>query len=203
MAFYNKLNNKSNFVISFSKNPKNDFGIFAKGYFNAASKMANILLTKNHFSDYEAYPILFLYRHALELFLKNIIYKSSLILLFKGINDITPRLYNNHNLIILSEISSKILMKLFRNDKSIFDLSHKISNICFEFSEIDPNSYSYRYPIDKKGNYSTKHHQVVNLESICSELNELLDELDTLNFGLNIESDITQEIFEILEKLRD
>jgi hypothetical protein len=56
MAFYDKIKNKYNFVISFTDNPTEDFGIFAKGYFKAALQLAESLLSKQKFSDYEAYP---------------------------------------------------------------------------------------------------------------------------------------------------
>jgi len=80
------LNNSSNFVNRFTDNPKNDFGVFARGYFRAASKLAEQLLSKERFPDYEAYPVVFLYRHSLELYLKNIIYSSALLSALSGLS---------------------------------------------------------------------------------------------------------------------
>ena len=51
----------------FTPNPQGDFGVFAKGYTLAANRLASLLLEAPRFSDYEAYPVVFLYRHALEL----------------------------------------------------------------------------------------------------------------------------------------
>jgi len=202
MAFYNKLNNFNNFVISFGTNPRNDFGIFAYGYACAASKLAEELMSRGYrFRDYEAYPIVFLYRHALELYLKNIIYKSGLLAAFKNMENIDSKLDNRHDLNILSEKATKILKILFPNDHGLELALDKILQISHEFSEIDPNSYSYRYPIDRKGNASTKHHQVVNLESLYKTMTILLEDLDAIDLGIGIETDKAQKLYEILNDL--
>ena len=73
MPFY-EISDTSSFVISFTHDPKGDFGAFAKGYTLAANRLAASLLEGPRFPDYEAYPVVFLYRHALELSLKHIIY---------------------------------------------------------------------------------------------------------------------------------
>jgi len=74
VAFYDSIDNTSNFVISFTTNPRQDFGVFAKGYFQAASALTEHLLAKQRFSDYEAYPVVFLYRQSFELYLKGLLY---------------------------------------------------------------------------------------------------------------------------------
>jgi hypothetical protein len=198
MAFYNKINNKYNFVISFTDNPKEEFGIFAKSYFNAALQLAENLLSKQNFPDYEPYPVVFLYRHSLELYLKNIIYKVAIIMAFKNIKGIDKKLHNNHDLKFLSKKATEILNRIFPNDKDIENISNEILEICTEMSVIDKDSYSYRYPIDKKGKHSTKRHQIINLEAFALSMNDLLEKLDTINFGLNFER---QEIFDILDSL--
>ena len=71
------------FVISFSKTPKYGFCIYARGYAYAGSELSKILLSKNSFGDYEAYPVVFLYRHAFELYLKGFYYQASLIANFR------------------------------------------------------------------------------------------------------------------------
>ena len=75
------------FCFGWRKSPRNEFGVFAKGYHQAARSLSNILLGKPRFSDYEAYPIVFLFRHALELNLKNIIYKGALLSGFRRMED--------------------------------------------------------------------------------------------------------------------
>lgn len=198
MAFYNEINDGTGFVISFMPNPKQQFGAFAKGYAKAAMSLADQLVARIHFRDYEAYPVMFLYRHALELHLKNIIYKGSLIMAFRQMNDINHKLQNNHDLVELCKVATAILEIVLPNDPYLKQLTNKLETIIVEFSEIDPSSFGYRYPIDKKGYASTSKHLVANLQSVRQNLNPLLEDLDTLNFGLNIESDQAQDIYELL-----
>ena len=77
--FYDQQSDLSNFVISFTRDPKGDFAVFARAYAHAADRLAAQLLEALRFSDHEAYPVIFLYRHAFELSLKHIIYASALL----------------------------------------------------------------------------------------------------------------------------
>jgi hypothetical protein len=98
MPFYNQRRDPSNFVISWTKELKNDFAIFSKGYTLAAERLSTLLLKSPRFSDYEAYPVIFLYRHALELSLKHVIYSSVNLAAYKYIEAIDNKLHNIHDL---------------------------------------------------------------------------------------------------------
>ena len=114
-----KLNDnidRFNVISSFSKNPKNDFGIYAKGYHNSAKILKDNFLSKIGFGDYDGYPIVFLYRHSFELNLKNIIYSGIRLSHLKNIDDFDNKLYNNHFLLNLAEQCEKILKKVFSDD---------------------------------------------------------------------------------------
>src|SRR5262245_44979187 len=138
MAFYTATTNASNFVISFRRNPKGDFGVFARGYLYAAAKLAEDLLSRPRFADYDAYPIVFLYRHSFELSLKNVIYRSALLAAFQGLDDIDASLYNNHRLTQLSKIAAAVLRRLFPADESLGYIVDSMLTVASEFSAIDP-----------------------------------------------------------------
>lgn len=207
MAFFDSINDMSNFLISFTQNPKDHFGVFAKGYFMAAKKLCEYLLSKNSFSDYEAYPVIFLYRHSLELYLKNVIYKSATLSFYKQIKDLESRLFNIHDLVKLAEIVAALFQKLFPQNNELKNIIENVRVISIEFSSLDANSYAYRYPIDREGNPSTKRNQRVNLNAIYNSLNEILEQFYIIDCGLDIENDLAeqdyemQKIFEILEDL--
>lgn len=198
MPFYNDISSQHNIVISFTANPRYDFGSFAEGYHLAANCLSDNFLSKNGFCDYEGYPIVFLYRHAFELNLKNIIYWSVRLCHFKNIISIDSKLFNKHGLSELAKLASGLLNKIFPTDPDILKLTSQIKTIAKEFDKIDPTSFSYRYPIDTKGNYSTKKHQVVNILSIRKNMDALLNDLEIVNFGLDIETDQAQELYELL-----
>ncbi|MUL38764.1 hypothetical protein [Gloeocapsopsis dulcis] len=158
--------------------------------------MAEQLIKKVNFPDYQAYPVVFLYRHSFELNLKNVIYWSARLLAFKGVEDVGERLYNTHNLIKLAANAERILLKAFPDDPDLHEFVQDVISTAKEFSDIDPDSYSYRYPISTRGDYSTRLAQSVNLSSLSDHMASLLENLDTINFGLNLETDIEQEVYE-------
>jgi hypothetical protein len=198
MPFYNDITSRHNIVISSTAAPRYNFGAFAKGYHLAANRLSQEFLSKNGFRDYEGYPIVFLYRHALELNLKNVIYWAVRLCPFKNIASIDSKLYNRHELTELAQLSRDLLLKLFPADPDIKKVTKRIITTAKEFDEIDPTSFSYRYPIDRKGSYSTKKHQIVNILSIHKNMDCLLSDLETVNFGLDIETDKAQELYQVL-----
>jgi len=194
---FNNNTNDFNIVASFSNNPRFDFGLYARGYHNAAKNLTRIFLMQDSYNDYDGYPIIFLYRHAFELHLKNIIYWGIRLINFRDLT-IDSKLHNNHKLIELSITTCTILTNLFPNDLEISELSKTIKKYAEEFSTIDADSFSYRYPIDKMGNYSTTKHQVVNIQSLSEKMNSLLDSCEIINFGLDIETSNRIEIINAL-----
>lgn len=197
---FDEINDTSNFVISFTSDPKGDFGVFAKGYTLAANRLAASLLEAPRFPDYEAYPVVFLYRHALELSLKHIIYGGVKLAAFRRMDEINEQLKNNHDLVDLSRTAGKVLSLLFPSDEMLARLNTTVGAISNDWSQIDPRSDAYRYPIDRKGRPSTKRHQVVNLRALANRMASVLEDLDTVHFGLDIETDKAQELYEILEQ---
>ncbi|MDX1959648.1 MAG: hypothetical protein SFU98_13820 [Leptospiraceae bacterium] len=188
MAFYNLINDKNNLEIGFSRKPKNIFGIYAKGYWNSASKLSKSLLRKVRFHEYEAYPIFFLYRHSLELYLKSIIYKTDILLYLNEPDKVNLELLNMHDLNILSTKANNILKEIFYEDLEIMKLSEEIIQTSKEFSDIDPYSFSFRYPIDTKGKSISRKH--MNLKSTNIHMNKLLKKIDIIDFGIDIQTDI-------------
>jgi hypothetical protein len=198
MPFYNESANYQNIVISFSKNPRYEFGAFAKGYHQAANTLCEKFLLQPGYRDYEGYPIVFLYRHAFELYLKNIIYWAARICEFKDVDNLDFKLYNTHCLPKLSTVVINTLKLSVGMDQWLSDIMISVDKISKEFDEIDPDSYSYRYPINTKGNESTNHHQVVNMRSIHSNMDKMLTYLEAVATGLDAETDNAQELYEML-----
>jgi|CXWL01.1.fsa_nt_gi hypothetical protein len=197
---FDEISDASNIVISFTNDPKGDFWAFAKGYTIAANRLAASLLEAPRFSDYEAYPVVFLYRHALELSLKHVIYSGGELAVFRRMDDINEQLKNNHDLVDLSRTAGKVLALLFPNDEMCGGLNTSVAAICKDWSQIDPRSDAYRYPIDTKGRPSTKKHQVVNLKVLATRMSAVLEDIDTIHFGLDMETCKAQELYEILEQ---
>ena len=201
MSFYlDEKRSPRDVIISFTSTPRYDFGAFAHGYHLAAKSLAEAFLKKPGFADYEGYPIVFMYRHALELHFKNIIYWAARLCAFKGIESIDHKLYNTHDLSQLVNPATSLLSTLFPSDKELASFVNELRIIASEFSQIDSTSCSYRYPIDSDGNHSTKQHQSVNILSIYSNLEPVLEKLSGVNFGLEMESDLAQKAYGLLRE---
>jgi hypothetical protein len=197
MAFYNQFSDSNNFIISFSKNPSMDFCVFAKGYAKAANLLTEHLLEKISFSDYEAYPVVFLYRQALELYLKGFLYQANFISFLKELDDleIDQKKINKHNLISLVNEFERFCKKLFQCDRELQTFIKKLKQLSLEFQQIDPGSFSYRYPITKDGKASTEKNQLINLISFSNNMQELLVDLESLELMLFEEIDLAKESY--------
>lgn len=128
--------------------PENDlprFYMMLIGYEEAANHLVDIALENRHRREALIFPILFLYRHYIELQLKYFISTYG------------------HHAGIQSEWKTHNLTILWRRFKGIFvefggeiqdpDYAYKtVENIVAQFAKVDPGSFSYRYPRDTKGN---------------------------------------------------
>ena len=56
-----------NVVLNFSRSLVCDLCAFAQGYHSAGKRLAEQMRSSRGYHEYDGYPIVFLYRHALEL----------------------------------------------------------------------------------------------------------------------------------------
>ena len=124
---------------------KQSFLGYALEYIQAANKL---IQTIDDLPGREAYvlPIVFLYRHYIELQLKSILEQEGC--------EILPR----HHLDALWTQVKPILERVFRqlSKKELLAEMEAVEERIIEFHEVDERSYSFRYPIDRKGNPSLK-----------------------------------------------
>ena len=131
--------------------------------------------------DFRAYPIVFLYRHALELYLKAIILVGSDMLTLKDQPKIErQQLFKNHDLDQLREYAECVFEAYEwgwdlgnSNFRSVADLR----TIIGEFQEIDPRSSSFRYPVKTTGKASLEEDFRFNIFKFASILDDLFPTL--------------------------
>ena len=145
------------------------------------------------------YPIVFLYRHSFELALKNILLKPALLIAFKGITELESKLYPVHDLTKLSNHAATMLRGLFPDDDQMEErVTKTMLDVAAAFAAIDPDSFAYRYPVNKKGGHSTAKNQTVSLELFHTTMSLLLRDLEVIDFGIDIETDLAQNAYEIM-----
>ncbi len=192
-----------NCIVNFRNSKIDDFSAFAEGYHLAAKLLCEKLLQQNNFADFEGYPIIFLYRHSLELYLKFFIYKSAILINYKNLQHLEWKLEGTHNLVYLSISVKNSLEKLFPNDKELRTMLDELCELCLQFDKIDKSSYSFRYPIDNKGEFSSKNHQSINMDSLFRTMESYLEILNNIQFGIQIETDNIFYVIKELDKIKN
>lgn len=105
------------------------------------------------------YPIIFCYRHFLELTLKDMLEEY-------GVMGNVQRNWSDHNLENLWGAYRKLLRNLGSDhpeEKGTDAVEHCIA----EFAKIDPFSATFRYPFDRKGQPFDFSHESINLLQLC------------------------------------
>ncbi len=178
--FFLSTRHHGNVVFNFSGRPVEDLRAFALGYREAGSSLAARIAEVRGYADYEGYPVLFLYRHALELYLKAIVYRGAKLLrLISEENLDTDKLFRNHSLTRLLPA----IRAIFKQMQWSFDGSGLESHDDFEsfirtLDSMDPNAEAFRYPIKTDGQASLPHHFVVNVVEFSERLDRLLGFLE-------------------------
>ncbi|MFZ3149897.1 MAG: hypothetical protein WA137_12780 [Methanothrix sp.] len=190
-------NSHGNVVFNFRRNPINDFAPFAKGYQRAGKHLAEMLAHSPSFPDFEGYPILFLYRHALELYMKAIVYRGAQLLQLLDIDSPdTSRLFTDHRLSILLPGVKAIFDGIgWTWDTEIAGISNfeDFTKLVKGIEEIDPGSYSFRYPTNTKGKAALNHHTLINAIEFSRKMDPILDLLDTAVLGIHEDFDAIAE----------
>jgi hypothetical protein len=175
-----------NVVFNFSGRPIEDLAAFADGYHKAGQHLA-AQLASSVYGDYEGYPILFLYRHALELYLKAIVYQGGLlvgVISGKEIDDV-PGLFGCHQL-------DKLLRPLEAIFKALdWDLEGTALTSFEDFAQViktiqgvDPRSYVFRYPITGKRKVYFPPGFILNVVSFARRMDGILEFLSNAANGI-------------------
>lgn len=117
--------------------------VYVLGYKKAGDVLVKFAQSNPMYLDSIVYPIIFLYRHYLELAIKIIILRGSK-LIGKNISH-----NNSHKLSTLWCLSKKILAEVFRGDKE--PEFSKLDIVISEFDRLDSSSFEFRYPVNREG----------------------------------------------------
>lgn len=180
-------------MVSFNFRPDaiNDLESYAAGYHKAAKALAARMRRSQHPLHFDGFPLLFLYRHALELYLKAVIYLGTQLVFIRGGPEIDlDDLWKEHRLGVCVGLLKKVLSELAwidgfktRGIRSFRDFEKLVEKI----GRIDAKSYAFRYPIDTKGHRALPERFSMNALGFAKSLDPVLDFLDTAIFGMNAE----------------
>lgn len=118
------------------------FVLMMDGYRQSADALVEQAIENCGDADILVYPIIFLYRHALELNLKYIIN-------FYGPQVGVRPIWNTHEFERLWPAFLEVLEGFGTDDPDRAD--QVVGGVIAKFGNVDPRSFSYRYPRDRKG----------------------------------------------------
>ena len=145
-----------------AENERTRLVLMTDGYKQAADLMVKHAEEHRSTRDFLVFPILFNYRHFLELSLK---YQLAT---FGRRVDIEPN-WTSHD---LEELFFSFWEMLERYGTSDPDEADPIvGEVILEFAKIDPGSYSNRYPVDRKGNPVPISQSALDLGNLADVMN--------------------------------
>jgi hypothetical protein len=164
------------------------FGLYASGYKKAGDLLVAYVIKERINQDILVYPIVFLYRHYIELRLKELIRKGNLLL------DSPGRFPQHHLIDKLWSECRKILKKIWPEENA--DDLNEIEKYINDFSECDPTSTAFRYPKDKKDKESLSGLTHINLRGFSDVILKISSLLDGADLGISCELDNKNEFNE-------
>ncbi len=136
--------------------------IMSEGYKMGADAMVDEALGDNSKGATLVFPILFNYRHYLELSLKY------LIATYGPAVGLEP-VWNTHHLIPLWNMLLELMDAYGTSDPDEAD--QVVGSIVQEFAKLDPNSFANRYPVDTRGNVIELAMEEVDLTALRDVMN--------------------------------
>ena len=159
---------------------------YAIGYKEAADALVQHVIDTNRYQDVLVYPICFLYRQYLELRLKEIIREGNALL------DENASFPTHHRLHELWPLVKGIVRRVWKTKKpSGFEF---IEHAVTEFSKLDPESFSFRYPTDKEGRKVLLEIKHINIRHLSEQLAQVAEILDGFSSGISIYRDFKNEM---------
>lgn len=165
--------------------PKGELAAYGRAYQESAHCLVKHIAS-NHYRDPDACPIVFLYRHSVELYLKSIIHWGNSLLKLNGKAVVHhPNIFTEHRLRVLLKSVKPILrfQHLLNNwGAPHFDSFRDVEKVVEDLEEFDPRSYSFRYPIDTTGKKGTlPHHFLFNVLLFGEKFDHLAKVLDWIS----------------------
>lgn len=199
-----------NVVFNMNDLPIDQISVCAKSYHDAGKLLVGRLSSSRVYSDYDGYPILFLYRHALELYLKAIVYRLlSLCRLLSNdeadSSTLTEKKFlARHELLPMLpsiEAGFHAMGWVWELDDCPIRSWEDFRALVTEIEKLDPRSYSFRYPMQKDGSAALPQHLIINVITFASNMDPLLELLDGALTGIEERLDARGEVEGFLRDL--
>jgi hypothetical protein len=152
-----------NVVLSLFHSPETELALVAEEY----HKAAKLLIEKGVTNDLAAYPIVYLYRHALELSIKSVLILGGEV----RIVPVVDPLKHGHKLLpLLTQLEQLFGAQYARHYK-------ELEEIVKEFDEVDPENQAFRYTFKRNRNPSMEPGFAFSVARMAKVLDPVLERL--------------------------
>ena len=186
-----------NEVLNWQHDPESEFQFFGDAYHKAAKDALAAALSNRSRNSIRFAPVVFLYRHALELNLKNVIILGNKILSLGGEPPASDdRTFTTHSLTHLMQAVERIYKYMGWTEgfaKGCIENFEDCKTVVNNLNDVDPQSYAFRYPIDKNGKGSVGKHLTFNIEIFAQRLDPVIELMSSLAYTLDHEYDLMCE----------
>jgi len=144
------------------------YDILGDYYIQSADILVETALHNRSILDVHVYAICFLYRHGLELIMKDILWKSTYAI--SGTKEFPPM---DHRLdVIWANVQQKIATFLHDSGQPLSEELSSVTRIIKMIMEHDPKSDSFRYPYDNQKRKSHPSLTHVNVHTLYLHIHE-------------------------------
>ena len=172
-----KRRDRRNTVLNWHRAPEEEFDIYARAYWDAAQTLVNNVQLDQVYG-YDACPVVFLYRHALELYLKAILLgdgakfvpdapgPESVVGFSHSLKDLV-----SHVRKVFEEFAwgfGADELRTFEDFEALVDELHRV----------DEHSYAFRYPTTRRLKGALDGHFTFNAREFARKMDEALTTLD-------------------------
>jgi hypothetical protein len=168
---------QENTVLNWHSVPGGEFRFYARSFHTAAKALARTLdLDSGSPTDIDACPVVFLYRHALELHLKTFILGHGGNLLPTKPDQLS--IYKTHSLSWLAQFVCQIVTALRWEREFKSEGIEKLADfkaIIEELNSVDPGSHASGYPVNKEGQGSVPSRLTFSVHEFAHRTDAVLD----------------------------
>lgn len=172
----------SDIVLHWFGNSMEKMDSYAEAYRLAARRLFE-KSSNAELRDEFACPVVFLYRHSLELSLKEILINGHKILQLEAKPFQTEKeiLERGHNLSSLWKALKELHEQIDWTDATELDAHGETIK---EFDKLDSKSFSFRYPVTLNGSPALRQDFRFDLHHFCDRMDEVLEALDSISCGV-------------------
>ena len=191
-----------NWTTPVGAHPAGNLHLYAEAFHRAGRLLGENYGKTGALADFEALPILYLYRHALELSFKAIVVHGEPLFRLRGNSGLRSdtKKMSGHRLSDFVEDFERIVEELSWDwDMEIDGLRSRqqFIELVAELDQIDPQSTAFRYPSDKKGRAALDTNFSFDLSIFCRRMDNLFAVLNGTVYALreqySVETQLSNE----------